>query len=264
MDAVELDVRLAAATEVARHAGDLGLRYFADRASLAIERKGLQDVVSVADRAVETLIREELTARFPDDAILGEEAGGDPAAMAAAPAIWVVDPIDGTASFLSGMPLWCVSIACVVDGRAAVGVVRDPNADETYAGRKGGGARLNGAPLEISASTSLADGMLGVGYSTRSTPADVVPFMERLLSAGGMFHRIGSGALSLAYVAAGRLIGYYEPHINSWDCLAGIVLVEEAGGWSNDFLAGDGLMQGGALAAAAPGVTSELRALTGL
>jgi len=102
-----------------------------------------------------------------------------------------------------------------------------------------------------------------MGYSTRVKPAASIEALQRLMEAGGMFNRCGSGALSLAWVAVGRLIGYYEPHINSWDCLAGIVLVREAGGWVNDFLAEDGLTRGNPIIAAAPGLVRKMQMVSG-
>ncbi len=267
MPTATLDARLEAACEIAREAGALALNYFRDLGSLTVERKGVQDEVSEADRAVEELIRQRLEENFPGEDILGEEGGFADSAAASAQGpegLWVVDPIDGTACFIVGIPVWCVSIAWVVEGAPTIGVVYDPNADEMFAARRGGGAVLNDHPLRLGGGGVLTDGSVGVGYSTRCRPEDTLRFLESLLAAGGMFQRNGSGALMLAYVAAGRLLGYYEPHINSWDCLAAICLVDEAGGWTNDFLAGEGLTKGNPVAAAAPGVTDEIKSFAGM
>lgn len=253
------ELRLAAAAAVAREAGALALRRFRARDRLAIERKGLQDLVSEADREVEALIRGRLGALFPEDGFLGEEGGH----ARRGAATWVVDPIDGTWCFLNGIGAWCVSLAAVRDGRIELGVVLDPCAGELFAARAGGGATLDGAPIRVADAASLADGTLGVGFSHRSRPEDVAPIFGRLLEAGGMYHRHGSGALALAWVACGRLIGYLEPHMNSWDALAGLLLVEEAGGRVLDFLAGDGLLAGNRVLATAPGVHEPVRALAG-
>ena len=255
--------RRVAAEQIAREAGALALASFRDLPALAIETKGPQDVVSRADREVEDLIRERLLAQFPDDGILGEERGLTTGA-AAETGIWVVDPIDGTASFVAAIPAWCISIAYVVGREIELGVIYDPCHDEIFVAQRGAGATLNGQPIGVSAVASLADGVVGVGYSGRTTPAPVLDFMAPLLAAGGMYFRNGSGALMIAYVAAGRLIGYYEAHINSWDCLAAIALVREAGGWASDFLAGDGLMKGNHIIAAAPGVAADIRRCAGL
>ena len=245
---------------LAREAGLLAYDFYKRRAELAIETKGLQDVVSVADKKVEDLIRSRLEERFPEDGFLGEESGSSGQA-AAGQAVWVVDPIDGTSCFLSGMPTWCVSIALVLNGEIEIGVVYDPNVDELYAARRGEGTYLNGLRQPVPPAGSLKDGLFGTGFSHRSRPQDIVPFVDGLLRDGGMFMRNGSGALMLAYVAVGRLVGYFEPHINSWDCLAGLLLVREAGGWTCDFLADDGLHRGNLCAAAAPAVAQTVRDL---
>ncbi len=250
--------RYSFAQDLAREAGRLAYDYYSRRAELAIESKGLQDVVSIADKKVEELIRARIGATFPDDAFLGEETGFS-GEIAAGQTIWVVDPIDGTACFLNGMPTWCVSIALVLDGETEIGVIYDPNVDELYAARRGGGTYLNGQRQPVPGAKSLQDGMLGTGFSHRSPPREIVPFLDALLNDGGMFLRNGSGALMLGYVAIGRLIGYFEPHINSWDCLAGLLLVREAGGWTCDFLANDGLHRGNLCAAAAPALAPKLQ-----
>jgi myo-inositol-1(or 4)-monophosphatase len=265
MDRQSLQDRYVFAQDLAREAGQLAYDYYKRRDELAIESKGLQDVVSIADKKVEELIRGRLVARFPEDGFLGEEtgasAGGTPGQAVGGQATWVVDPIDGTACFLGGMPTWCVSIALVLDGETEIGVIHDPNVDELYAALRGAGTWLNGRRQPVPPAARLKDGLFGTGFSHRSPPQDIVPFIDALLREGGMFLRNGSGALMLAYVAIGRLVGYYEPHINSWDCLAGLLLVREAGGWTCDFLADDGLTRGNVCAAAAPAVAEKLQAL---
>jgi myo-inositol-1(or 4)-monophosphatase len=239
--------RYALAREVAREVGALALGMFRRRDQLVVESKGLQDMVSAADRDIEALIRARVRARFPDDGFLGEEGGLD---RRDARFLWVIDPIDGTACFVSGMHAWCLSIGVLHDGVPVIGVVHDPNSDEMFHALRGEGAFVNRAPITASAAADLSEGVLGVGFSHRVPPGAFVPFLQRTLEQGGMFVRNGSGALMLAYVAAGRLIGYYEPHINAWDCVAGIVLVTEAGGTVNDFLAGNGLLEGNPIVAA--------------
>ena len=217
--------------------------------------------MSEADHAVEALIRARLQDLFPEDGFLGEEGGA--AIDDKNAGIWVVDPIDGTTNFINQVPVWCVSIAYVLQGRIEVGVVYDPNADELFAARRGHGAFRGETPMAASAADGLNQGTVGVGYSTRTSGATAVDSIRRLLEAGGIYQRNGSGALMLAYVGAGRLLGYLEAHINAWDCLAGILLVQEAGGWTNDFLANDGLLQGNPVVAAAPGVADAVRAVAG-
>lgn len=252
----QLQDRLAVARTVIAEAGDIALGFARERSSLSIESKGPQDLVSRADREVEQHIRARLTAAFPDDSFFGEESGsGGPAD---GPGTWVVDPIDGTQPFLLGLPLWSVSIAYVAEGEAVIGLVLNPSTGDLYAGARGLGATLNGQPTRILQATSLSEGLTGVGCSMRTRPGDLARIMERLLVQHGMYLRIGSGALNLAYVAAGQLIGYVEMHINAWDCAAALCICHEAGAVSNDFLGLHGITGGGALVAGAPGVYDAL------
>ena len=242
LDETELLRRFDAAVAVAREAGQLALDHFRNRTALEIENKGRQDWVSRADREVEALIRRRLMAAFPDDAFLGEEDG-----FTGAPGdggTWVVDPIDGTSGFLAGIPAWCVSIAFALGGEVEIGVINAPVIDELFTARRGGQAQLNGARMQASPARALEHGSVGVGLSNRVTPDAVLAFIDRLVRGGGLYYRNGSGALMLAYVAAGRLLGYYEPHMNAWDCLGGVALVRAAGGATNNVLAGGGLTDG--------------------
>jgi len=242
-----MQARYELAQVVARRAGEKALEMFRQRDSLVIESKGLQDMVSIADRDTELLIREDVQASFAEDGFLGEEGGLE---RAEARFLWVIDPIDGTACFVNGMHAWCLSIGVLCDGKPVIGVVYDPNSDEMFHALEGQGAFVNTMPLQAVQATGLSQGVLGVGFSHRVPVGAFIPFLNRVLSQGGMFIRNGSGALMLAYVAAGRLIGYYEPHINAWDCMAGMVLVREAGGKVSDFLSGQGLLQGNPIIAA--------------
>ncbi|WP_279483469.1 inositol monophosphatase [Aureimonas sp. SK2] len=246
----ELDRRSDFALELIREAGVLALDYFRRVETLTISSKGLQDVVSDADVAVEKLIRARLAEAFPEDAFFGEESGRSE--FSAGQGIWVVDPIDGTQPFVCGMSSWCISIAFVEGGVNRFGLVLAPARDELFAGGAGRGATLNGKPIRVRSASSVKEGLIATGYSTRRPPSDLLPVFARLLENGGMFYRDGSGALSLAYVAAGRLIGYLESHINSYDCLGAMAVIEGAGGQVSAFLDGDGLFSGNALVAASP------------
>ena len=219
--------RMLFATALARRGGELGLQYFRQLDTLTIESKGHQDLVSEADRNVETFIRQELAANYPDDGIVGEEHA---AVSGGSGYTWVIDPIDGTANFLRGIPAWTVVIACLKDGVTVVGVIHDPSTGETFHGRRGGGAFLNDRPIKTSPATKLTDGSVGTGFSNRREARNIVKLIDLLLQEGGVFFRNASGALMLAYVASGRLLAYAEEHMNAWDCLAGLLLVEEAGG----------------------------------
>jgi myo-inositol-1(or 4)-monophosphatase len=224
---MEMTGRAARAAEIASEAGALALRFFSDQDTLKIEKKGHQDFVSQADREVEIAVRAALAKSFPDDAILGEEHAPTPGTSGFT---WVIDPIDGTTNFINGIPAWTVVLAGVRGAKTEVGVIHDPCHSETYVAARGKGATLNGRKLALSDPRKLSEGSTGVGYSNRTDSRNVARLVNALIAEGGVFYRNASGALSLAYVAAGRLLGYAEDHMNAWDCLAGQLLVAEAGG----------------------------------
>ena len=250
-----MDLRLLAAQAIAREAGATARSRFLDR-SFGVAFKGPQDFLTEVDGETEAFIAERLLRVFPRDGFIGEESNARPAG--AGGAAWVVDPIDGTANFARGVPHFCISIACVAAGRIEVGVIYNPMLDELFAARRGGGALLNGAPMSASGVTSLANASVEVGWNSRAGFAQYVDLLRRVASTGASPSRTGSGALAIAYVAAGRSDGFVEHHINAWDCLAGILLVNEAGGYASDFLQGDGLANGGALIVCAPGIKHAL------
>jgi myo-inositol-1(or 4)-monophosphatase len=253
-----IDQRLVAAKQIAAEAASIAMTYFNNRESLLIESKGPQDMVSQADKNVEMFIREQIGKQFPDDAIIGEEYGRT---AGAADFTWVIDPIDGTANFVSGIPAWCVVIACVHKETVVIGVTVDPNHDNHYWARKGGGAYLDGNRMAVSKAQSISEGSIGVGYCNRITPDTLLTFLDPFLKRGGMYYRNASGALMLAYVAAGKLTAYHEAHINPWDCLAGLLMIEEAGGVSWPYNTQTMMEQGCAILAGAPAVFEELEPL---
>ncbi|MGD9481190.1 inositol monophosphatase family protein [Shinella sp. G-2] len=258
-----LDSRFVLAKALAQEAGAMAFHYFNQRDSLVIETKrDLQDVVSIADRNVETLIRQRVETMFPDDGFLGEEFGHT---QGTSGYTWVVDPIDGTAPFVNGMPNWCVSIAVLHDNQPVIGVIGAPCHNELYAAARGRGAKLNGNTLTLDPSRTIQNSMTGIGANSYVTPERVGDIISQLLHAGGNFVRNGSGALMLAYVASGRLVGYYEPYMHAWDCLAGYCLISEAGGWYHPFpTQGEGLTKGAPVVAAGPGARADLEKLAGL
>ena len=242
MPSSDLTVRYEFTSSLIKEAGEVALDYFHRLGTLTIKQKGEQDMASEADLNVETLIRDKLRSRFPEDAFLGEETGRTE--FSTGQGVWVVDPIDGTQPFINGLAGWCVSIAFVQNGTLEMGMVYGPARAELFQGRRDQPATLNGNPIQVGKANRLTDGILGVGYSPRVQPDEFLPLFSRLLKHGSMFYREGCGALALCYVAAGRLIGYVEPHINSWDCLGALAVVQAAGGVINDFLANDGLWNG--------------------
>lgn len=246
--ASDLDDRLTVACAVAREAGAVAREAFR-RAPHARARtfKGPQDYVLESDAEVERLIRARLIGAFPRDSFFGEEAGGDFGSD-----VWIVDPIDGTANFARGIPHFCISIAFVRDLRSEIGVIYHPMADELYAARRGRGATLNGRRMAVSPLGDAARALIEAGWSSRLPNAPYIALVDHLYRAGAQVIRAGSGALGLAYVADGRTEGYCELHMNSWDALAGLLLIEEAGGFVNDFLEHDGLRRGNAVLGCTP------------
>lgn len=249
------------ACALAGRAGAAALGFFEQRGALAVETKATaQDVVSHADRAIEALIREEITAAFPDDAILGEEGAPRPGTSGFT---WVIDPIDGTMPFLSGLAHWCVAIAVLQSGRTVAAATHAPRLGLIYEAKEGGGFRCNGETRIVSTELGITDAMTAIGASHRTPPAAIGEVITRLLQAGGAYYRSGSGAMMLAEVAAGNLAGYYEPHMHPWDCLGGLLMIREAGGCIAPFDARRMLAQGEPVLVAAPAAFSALSDIVG-
>jgi myo-inositol-1(or 4)-monophosphatase len=262
LDSRELGLRLHAAAAVAREAGQIALRRFRDRKSFTVGLKGPQDFLTEVDGEVERFVAGRLHGLFPGDGFIGEEGEGRVAHQDAP--TWVVDPIDGTANFARGLPHFCVSIALVGGGEPLAGAIYDPAVDELFVGGRGGGAFLNGEPVRVSAAPDMRSASIEVGWNARSGPEKYLGLLGRVVAAGAAPMRCASGALALAYVACGRSDAFIEHHINAWDCLAGIVLVREAGGYVSDFLGHDGLRKGNALLACTPALRDSLSGMAAL
>ncbi|TYB90084.1 inositol monophosphatase [Oceaniovalibus sp. ACAM 378] len=253
-----IDARLASARAIATQAGDVALEYFRSFDTLTIDRKGHQDLVSEADRNVETLVRGLIREAFPDDSIIGEEDAPEPGISGFT---WVIDPIDGTANFVRGIPAWTVVLAVTDATGIVAGIVHDPVHGEMCHARTGGGAYCNDRKLGVTPGAKLTDGSVGIGFSARTATDGVVRAIEMLTEQGGVFYRNASGALMLSYVAQGKLLGYVESHMNAWDCLAGQLLIAEAGGRIEAQDTADMLRNGGRVVAGAPGVFADLVAI---
>ncbi len=251
----EIHKRLNFAKSLALQAGEKASVYFGSIGDLVIESKGVQDMVSNADLETETFIREQLEQAFPEDGIVGEEHGNKESRSGFT---WVIDPIDGTANFVNGIPAWCVILACVHDDETCIAAIYEPSHDELFWAAQGTGAFVNETRLTVSNTTNLNSGNTGVGMNGRSPPGMVIRFISDLVQRGGLFYRNASGGLMLSYVAAGRLIGYAEPHMNAWDCLAGQLLIAEAGGRIEQQSADQMLADGGRVVASAPAIFDEL------
>jgi myo-inositol-1(or 4)-monophosphatase len=251
----ERETFLAAARDVAYIAGARVEHWAGKRHSLVIEEKGAQDFVSEADRRVEQLIVEELALRFPDHTFYGEELskGGD-----GKKPTWVIDPIDGTTNFLKGIPLYAVSIGLAIDDDIEVGVIHLPHLNETFTATKGGGAFLDGVRIAPSKCVSLANASVAVGSSNRASKEGYYSMWRALNEQGADVRRMGSACVQIAYTACGRLDGFAEQHLNSWDVAAGLCIAREAGARTNEFMRGDWLKRGGAFFCAAPGIYDAL------
>ncbi len=212
---------------IAREAGALLMGYFARR--VTIEYKGEVDLVTEADRASEKLIVERLRARWPEHGIVAEEGTRS---ETAAEYRWYVDPLDGTTNFAHGYPVFCVSIALTrSDGQLDVGVLYDPTRDEMFAAERGQGATLNGKPIHVSKTATLAESILGTGFPSHKRHKNPnIHFYHQITLRSHGVRRAGSAALDLANVAAGRYDGFWEFNLNTWDTAAGVLLVQEAGG----------------------------------
>lgn len=254
----ELSKRLDFAKTLALDAGALALTYFRSIGDLEIKSKGLQDMVSDADLNVETFVREKLAEQFAEDGIVGEEHG---VVESQSGFTWVIDPIDGTFNFVNGIPAWCVILACVHEDRTRIGVICEPNHSELYWAAEGMGAHLNDTPIKVAQVDGLDKGNTGLGMNSRTPGNSVTRFVELLAQKDGLFYRNASGGLMLAYVAAGRLIGYAEHHMNAWDCLAGQHLIAEAGGRIEQQSANAMLRDGGRVIASGDAIFDELVAM---
>jgi myo-inositol-1(or 4)-monophosphatase len=225
---VSADGLLELALDAAREAGALLLDRFGGPASGVESKSSDTDMVSDADRAAERLLLDRIAAARPDDGILGEE-GAD--VVGTSGLRWVVDPLDGTTNYLFGYPVWSVSVACQDDAGGVIGVVHDPTRGETFAAARGAGATLNGRPVRTRAPRGLERALVGTGFAyapdDRGFQARV---LAHLLPRVRDVRRGGSAALDLAWVACGRLDGFYEWGIKDWDRAAGMLLVAEAGG----------------------------------
>ena len=199
---------------------------------LQVEKKGAIDLVTQIDRDVERMFRALVADRFPDHAVLAEEfeARGD--RSAAAEFTWVFDPVDGTTNYAHGLPIFCCACSLEHHGQPVVAAIYDPSRRELFTAERGVGAWLNGRPMRVSAADTLIDALLCTGFPyTVQTEGDVLlALFGDFIKQARAVRRLGSAAIDMAYVAAGRLDGFWEVRLNPWDISAGALMIEEAGG----------------------------------
>jgi myo-inositol-1(or 4)-monophosphatase len=223
-----LDPRfLATAVEVVVRAGDMQMARFGS--AVRIDKKGTIDLVTEVDVEVERMFRALVAERFPDHDVLAEEMGQT---RTGARHRWVFDPLDGTTNFAHGLPIFCAALALEIDGEPVVGAVFDPNRRELFTAERGVGAWMNGDPLRVSASEQLIDSLLVTGfpYDVRDRVDDILTLFGGFLKRARAVRRLGSAALDLCWVAAGRMDGFWEMNLKAWDIMAGGLIVQEAGG----------------------------------
>lgn len=221
---------LETAIDIAKEAGAL-VSALGER-RIGFELKGDFDLVTEADRASEALIVERLHTHFPQHTVIGEEGGER---ERKGEYRWFVDPVDGTTNFAHGFPAYNVTLALEHRGELIAGVIFDPSRNELFAAEKGGGAYLNGHRIHVSRAAAAADSLVATGFPSRKRHENInIHFYYQLAMLSHGVRRAGAAALDLAYVAAGRLDGFWEFGLKPWDMAAGILLVEEAGGRCSD------------------------------
>ena len=223
---------VAAATEAVLRAGAIQRARYGQR--VAVEHKGEINIVTEVDRACEAAILDVLRSRFEGHDIVTEETD---LARTGARHVWFVDPLDGTTNFAHGYPVFCTSVALALDGQVVAGAVYDPLREELFTGERGGGSHLNGRRLRVSEARALLQSLLitGFPYDVREDLPGKLRLFNRFMGEARAIRRDGAAALDLSYVAAGRVDAFWEERLEAWDMMAGILMIEEAGGRASRF-----------------------------
>ncbi len=245
------------AVRAARAAGDVIIRNMDRLDRLKVVTKQNNDFVSNVDHMAEEIIIATIKEAFPDHGILAEESGTQ---AESSEYQWIIDPLDGTTNYLHGFPQFSVSIALQVKGRLEVGVIYDPLAQELFTASRGNGAQLNDKKIRVTSHKGLKNALLGTGfpYYDQSYLDTYLETMKALMQKTAGLRRPGSAALDLAWLAAGRIDGFWEFNLKAWDIAAGALIVREAGGIVSDFENKDGYLKSGDIIAAAPKVYPEM------
>jgi myo-inositol-1(or 4)-monophosphatase len=218
---------LATAIEAVVRAGDLQMAKFGT--AVRVEKKGAIDLVTEVDLEIETMFRAMIARRFPDHDVLAEELGGG---LSGSRHRWVFDPLDGTTNFAHGVPIFCASLALEIDGEAVVAAVYDPNRRELFTAEAGVGSWMNGARLKASANAVVLESMLVTGfpYNVHQKADEFLKVFGRVLKQARAIRRLGSAAIDICWVAAGRMEGFWEASLKPWDTRAAALILAEAGG----------------------------------
>jgi myo-inositol-1(or 4)-monophosphatase len=242
---------LNTAIKAARRAGTVINRASFDIDRIKVSEKGRNDFVTEVDQAAEAAVIDVLKNAYPDHAILAEESGASANLHDEHENVWIIDPIDGTTNFIHGFPTYCVSIALKQRGQITQAVVYDPNRNDLFTATKGAGAYLNEKRIRVSRRDRMAEALIGTGFPFRDTSTldEYMKMFKIVTERCAGLRRPGSAALDLAYVAAGRLDGFFEKGLQPWDVAAGSLLITEAGGIVSNFSGeSDYLYQGDVIA----------------
>ncbi len=251
---------LETAVEAARAGGRVLMKSWGKLRQGQVRRKGPHDWVTDLDHASERTILALIRKAFPDHAIRAEESGRS---AGRARFEWLVDPLDGTVNYMHSFPMFAVSVALARDGVLEAGVVYDPVREELFTAERGRGAWLNGKRIRVSKVEAFEQSLLATGFPFRARELiDVyLESFRRIFSETGSIRRAGSAAVDLAYTACGRMDGFWELSLSSWDMAAGALLIQEAGGKVSDFFGGDSYLETGHICAANPALHAHLVAL---
>ncbi|MGK0500610.1 MAG: myo-inositol-1(or 4)-monophosphatase [Oceanicoccus sp.] len=249
-----MEPMLNIALRAARHAGEVVARAFEHVDTLEVKEKSANDYVTEIDQAAEKEVIYHISKAHPDHGFIGEEGGAQ--GNTDSDYQWIIDPIDGTTNFIHGIPHFAISIACLYKGQLEHGVILDPIRREEFTASRGKGSQVNGRRMRVSSRKSLDGALIGTGIPFKSRSESHIPAYTKSLEAVAKqtagIRRAGAASLDLAYVAAGRLDGFWEIGLNQWDIAAGVLLIRESGGLVADFNGDNSYMEKGNIVAGNP------------